>query len=58
MLAHRAREKNDDCSTFSVPANNAESLQQSFMYIGQEFGILRSEDKQANAKKLVQRQLS
>jgi tetratricopeptide (TPR) repeat protein len=57
-LAYRAREKNQDCSVFWVPATNAESLQQAFIDIGQQLGILRSEDEQANVKKLVQGHLS
>jgi tetratricopeptide (TPR) repeat protein len=57
-LAFRTRDKHPDCSIFWIPATNAESFQQAFVHIGRQLGVLGPEEKQTEAKKLVQRHLS
>ncbi|KAI9775783.1 MAG: hypothetical protein M1816_005768, partial [Peltula sp. TS41687] len=57
-LAHRIREKYGDCSLLWVPATNVESLQQTYLNIGQQLGIPGLEGKQAEVYKLVQQYLS
>ena len=57
-LAHRTREKYEDCSLLWVPATNVESFQQAYLNIGRQLGIPGLEKEQADVKKLVQQYLS
>ena len=57
-LAYRTREKYGDCSLLWVPATNVKSFRQAYLNIGQQLGVPRLEEEQADVKKLVQQYLS
>lgn len=57
-VAHRAREKDGDCSVLWVPATTPEKFQQSYFRIGQRLGIPGVDANERDVKKLVQEHLS
>jgi tetratricopeptide (TPR) repeat protein len=57
-LVHQTREKHKYCSIIWLPATNIESLEQAYMDIAQQLGILGWEKDKADVKRLVQKHLS
>ena len=57
-LAYQIRENFPECSIFWIPVTNTESLQQAYLDVGRQLGILGLQDEKADVKKLVQCYLS
>jgi tetratricopeptide (TPR) repeat protein len=54
----RMKDKHNDCTAVWISAVNMESLQQSYLDVAQQLGILGCEEDKADVKRLVQSHLS
>src|ERR1700760_4208131 len=57
-LVHRTIEKHTDCLVFWIPATDSETLYQAFVAVAKQLNISGWNEKDADAKRLVQQHLS
>jgi tetratricopeptide (TPR) repeat protein len=53
-LLYRTRQMHQNCSIIWIPVTNMESLEQAYLHVAQQLGILGWEDEMADVKRLVQ----